>query len=303
MVPQIIQTCLRKSVIYVSWCFFVLFLPDVLHVFFDLTIFQHQKNWRQNCPRVAVGRWDSRLELLTRYTAQLKGPRHPQFMQGARDTQIPVSKNQVELGGLTFDDICWIFLERMFFQSWHFIYTHLHDIFKKIIWLWVIYYLYILYYIYVTFLRYLENRQWIVNIVKLCEILSKWCFKLSRISVALQPRCWQKFDKFSWPTSWGRQDPKSKPITKLLTPKIGKKESLIHGENPKNQALCLGETGLPEHWRTAKQPETLIIRTKRTKRIGCHTGRALDQINSTPSSSLYTQGKVEKCRKKCQRIN
>jgi len=26
--------------------------------------------------------WDSRLELLTRYTAQLKGPRHPQFMQG-----------------------------------------------------------------------------------------------------------------------------------------------------------------------------------------------------------------------------
>lgn len=97
--------------------FFVLFLPDVLHVFFDLTIFQHQKNWRQNCPRVAVGRWDSRLELLTRYTAQLKGPRHPQFMQGARDTQIPVSKNQVELGGLTFDDICWIFLERMFFQS------------------------------------------------------------------------------------------------------------------------------------------------------------------------------------------
>lgn len=138
-----------------------------------------------------------------------------------------------------------------------------------------------------------------MNIVKLCEILSKWCFKLSRISVALQPRCWQKFDKFSWPTSWGRQDPKSKPITKLLTPKIGKKESLIHGENPKNQALCLGETGLPEHWRTAKQPETLIIRTKRTVILDVTRGKRW--IRSIAPPLPPSQGKVEKCRKKCKK--
>lgn len=31
-------------------------------------------------PSPLVTRWDSRLELLTRYSAQLKGPRHADFM-------------------------------------------------------------------------------------------------------------------------------------------------------------------------------------------------------------------------------
>ena len=46
------------------------------------TIFQHPKKTCVALKFQPVGRWDSRLELLTRYTAQLKGPRHPQFMQG-----------------------------------------------------------------------------------------------------------------------------------------------------------------------------------------------------------------------------
>lgn len=78
--------------------------------------------------------------------------------------------------------------------------------------------------------------------------------------------------------------------------------------------------GILDPWRKSKKPGTLFGRNwtsralkdsktawnsdhpyKTYSHIGCHTGRALDQINSTPSSSLYTQGKVEKCRKKCKK--
>ena len=61
----------------------LLFLRDFLCFPQFNPYFSTKKNLRQSALEFQpVGRWDSRLELLTRYTAQLKGPRHPQFMQG-----------------------------------------------------------------------------------------------------------------------------------------------------------------------------------------------------------------------------